>query len=503
MCGIYCIVGASAEDAPDWLRRRGPDLCLCRRSGAEAGAPSSFPPVSLFASVLQMRACMTTQPVAIDNGVHLAWNGEVYQYLKEGSVVDVWDYEQADTQLVADMVRPALLLTDKNPAAMLVEVLSSFFNAEFAFCITAKTTIYFGRDRFGRRSLLTTSEPSFHLASVAASKNDKWTEVPPGHLFCYDMATCQTTSIPFQTASVPLPCLSAFESVDNAAIQASLKLQELLLQAVRRRSQGPTSILFSGGLDSVVIAALTLMIHDSVTLVNVAFVEDDSNHHQESATPADTVAAIASYQDLQQLFPNATINFVQEQVTWKEILESEQHIQSLIRPKTTTMDLNISTALWFAARACDSRILLTGLGADEQMGGYGRHRKAWERGRLREELNKDMDRLWERNLGRDDRVLSDLAKEARFPFLDPLVVQFLANESLENICDLSLPPGEGDKRILRLVAKRLGLKAASCAVKRAIQFGSRIAHVSDKKRFGSRRKATGEANYNATGATTR
>ena len=105
----------------------------------------------------------------------------------------------------------------------------------------------------------------------------------------------------------------------------------------------------------------------------------------------------------------------------------------------------------------------------------------------------DIGRLWERNLGRDDRIFSDHGKEARFPYLDHHVTNFLAATPLEDICDYSLPPGQGDKRILRLMAMRLGLKTASGMVKRAIQFGSRISHVSDKRRFGSRRKAKGTA----------
>ena len=136
--------------------------------------------------------------------------------------------------------------------------------------------------------------------------------------------------------------------------------------------------------------------------------------------------------------------------------------------------------------------MLTGLGADELMGGYGRHRKAYLRGgvsAVREELRMDQERLWERNLGRDDRVLSDHGKEARFPYLDCDVVQFLtalaSSSSCSSLCDFSLPPGQGDKRILRLVAHRfLNLDVASKAVKRAIQFGSRISHVCDKRRFG-------------------
>ena len=140
--------------------------------------------------------------------------------------------------------------------------------------------------------------------------------------------------------------------------------------------------------------------------------------------------------------------------------------------------------------------MLLGMGADEQLGGYGRHRKAFESdgwpGFVRE-LQLDQDRLWDRNLGRDDRVCSDHGKEARFPFLDWHVVDLLRSLPPEDVCDFSLPPGQGDKRILRLVAHRLGLDHAGGLVKRAIQFGSRISHVSDARRFGSRRKAKGQA----------
>jgi asparagine synthetase B (glutamine-hydrolysing) len=52
------------------------------------------------------------------------------------------------------------------------------------------------------------------------------------------------------------------------------------------------------------------------------------------------------------------------------------------------------------------RALLVGIGADEQMAGYSRHRTKFKSGgveALVAELNKDTERLWDRNLGRDDR----------------------------------------------------------------------------------------------------
>ena len=48
--------------------------------------------------------------------------------------------------------------------------------------------------------------------------------------------------------------------------------------------------------------------------------------------------------------------------------------------------------------------------ATEQMAGYGRHKTTFQRGGyelLREELKMEVGRLWTRNLGRDDRCLSD------------------------------------------------------------------------------------------------
>lgn len=130
-------------------------------------------------------------------------------------------------------------------------------------------------------------------------------------------------------------------------------------------------------------------------------------------------------------------------------------------------DLNIGTALWLAARGdgwiseesesqaveldngrirykSEARVLLVGAGADEQCAGpagYGRHRTKYRNRRyihmclhsflygckliinslqtqvllifchswvaLDKEMKLDMQRIWKRNLGRDDRCIAD------------------------------------------------------------------------------------------------
>lgn len=93
----------------------------------------------------------------------------------------------------------------------------------------------------------------------------------------------------------------------------------------------------------------------------------------------------------------------------------------------------------------------------------------------------ELERLSARNLGRDDRVISDHSREARTPFLDENVVSFLNAVPLHIKADLRQPRGIGEKYLLRLVALKLGLTRSCTLPKRAIQFGSRIAKSENRK----------------------
>lgn len=295
------------------------------------------------------------------------------------------------------------------------------------------------------------------------------------------------------------------------------------------------AILFSGGLDCTVIARLVhecLPLQEGVDLLNVAFEnrrviearnttakeekrkkekpkkkkpkgrEPDHKVEVEDSVeePAiadgtdiyeicpDRITGRKSLAELQRVCPGRDWRFIAINIPYEELLSHRQTVIDLIHPHNTEMDLSIAIAFYFASRgagllttsnfpsepvphATPARILFSGLGADELLGGYARHTTAFRfrgaRGLL-SELQLDVGRLGKRNLGRDDRVLAHWGREARYPFLEERVVGWCMRASWE---------GKRDKGVLRCLARKLGMTEVAGEAKRAVQFGSRSARM--------------------------
>ncbi|KAG0174220.1 hypothetical protein DFQ30_005477 [Apophysomyces sp. BC1015] len=282
------------------------------------------------------------------------------------------------------------------------------------------------------------------------------------------------------------------------------------------------AILFSGGLDCICLAALAhqhLPPSEPIDLLNVAFenprAQQAKQQMQRKKKPVDDAVSTAehcvtydtpdrltgrlSVQELRKIAPDRIWNFVEINVPYAEAMEHRQEIIDRMYPLDTVMDLSIAMAFWFAARGrgiahtvdstntyeSHARVLISGLGADEQLGGYSRHREAFRHGsweRLIAETQLDVDRISTRNLGRDDRIMSDHGKEVRFPFLCTDVVDWLCRLPIEQKMDMRYGRGIGEKSLLRHVARRLGLTEASRNWKRAIQFGAKTAKMTGDAR---------------------
>lgn len=443
MCGIlvYNRPPENFEFLQTEVRNRGPDYsgCVCSNGFV------------LESSVLSLCLPFTPQPVADDRGV-LCYNGQLYSACGQ------------DTELF------------RNAVARNVDAVHEF-EGEFAFVYLDRGTqkIYFGRDRGGRRSLCFLHDKQSGQLVVSSIGGAGFAECDGGGIvYVYDLDTHE-----LEQHAAPLPfdfeISRQVHGVDPDSGAAALRTA--LREAVARRCTRPPgeriAVLFSGGLDCTLVAALLDEVLDAgvqVDLLNVAF--ENRRTNSLYGTP-DRVLARRSYQCLRER--SARFTLLEIDVPYEETQAHKERVQQLMLPTATVMDLSIAVAFYFATRprAGDPKILLSGLGADELFAGYSRHTSAAaDPARLANELAFDFLRLPHRNLGRDDRVVASWGRELRYPFLDGEVVKLAMGLPLDLKTD-----GVTTKRVLRAVAAQMGLDTVVHEKKRAIQFGARSAKM--------------------------
>jgi len=335
----------------------------------------------------------------------------------------------------------------------------------------------------------------------SSALREDWSETLAGSIYTYSLEDGSLTTqehpkskiFLLQNNNIGMCDLSDYKTIVNQAI-------EILQTAVLKRcvtaaftKQKTVAILFSGGVDSTLLAALAadyLPEDYHIELINVAFA-NPGLHPTDFMVP-DRVTGLNAYAELKNLYGRRQFVFICVNVSYSEYSKQKQHIISLMKPNFTAMDLSISAALWFAAGGIgfdcggnhvksDSKIVIVGSGADEVNGGYSRHRTAWIRDgfeALLNEIQLDVDRISYRNLGRDDRCISDRGKEARYPFLDESVLAYFMKLPLGCKMDFNMPRGRGDKILLRTILSHMGFSDEVVYLpKRAIQFGARTAKL--------------------------
>ncbi|KAF1919908.1 asparagine synthase-domain-containing protein [Ampelomyces quisqualis] len=513
---------------------------------------------TFLSTVLSLRGkAIVEQPLRdASTGSILCWNGECWS-MGAMAYITGNDSEPVLAQLLrasskatspeaAVVATMNLLATCRGPHA-------------FVFYDARHKLVYYGRDCLGRRSLLQkTTLHGLVLSSVCDNASgDSWTEVDADgiyivHLdaFASDGPSSLPRHVPRRLSSqadetkvsltLPFPALNrSIKSFSPPDGDTAAALKRSLLDALRLRTfnvreavsltpsnnvaqPAKIAVLFSGGLDCTILARLChdlLPITNSIDLLNVAFENPRIHSHLGADTSPyelcpDRITGRSSFAELQRVCPGRRWQFVAINVPYKDTKCHRTHVMTLMHPHNTEMDLSISYALYFASKGTGvinegdhiaptaytttARVLLSGLGADELFGGYQRHATAYERkgyAGLIDELELDFNRLGKRNLGRDDRVISDSGREVRFPFLDEDFISLALQLSAKTKCDFGSPQVEDSKnpalflepakRALRVLAWKLDLKQVAGEKKRAIQFGARTAKMETGKTKGT------------------
>lgn len=363
----------------------------------------------------------------------------------------------------------------------------------------------------------------------------------PHHMKRFDKAGMVNPTIPPDDLTilhsldrVPDHLLKAVDDlIANLDSSVMLQVRDIPDTTTKREGKARMAVLFSGGIDSTILTFLAhrhIPMDEPIDLLNVAFenprkirIQKEGNpggvpkrirksqpHCKESLQETsekvpylvpDRVTGLKELEELRRVCPGRVWNFVEINVPYAESQAARSVVESLMAPGRTVMDLSLALALYFASRGIgqvkvdpkadpvpytsEARVVISGLGSDELLGGYGRHRSVFKTGgwpAVISELQEEIDRIPTRNLGRDDRVISSHGKETRHPFLSLSVVSFLSALPVHFKMDPRMEVGIGDKMLLRLASRKLGLIEASGQKKRAMQFGSHSARMEGEKR---------------------
>ena len=178
MCGIGCCLCGSAEAAQ--ARASQVERCLAARGPDFQATKSALASrLQLVGAVLHMRGQqLCQQPVCDDDGNVLLWNGEIFGGLPVGEA-------QSDTAMLSAELRAC---GTKAAVLQLIERVHGPF--AFIYWQASTSTLFFGRDRFGRRSLLINRpdreriENEFLLCSAAPETSEcEWREVDLGGVY--------------------------------------------------------------------------------------------------------------------------------------------------------------------------------------------------------------------------------------------------------------------------------------------------------------------------------
>lgn len=259
--------------------------------------------------------------------------------------------------------------------------------------------------------------------------------------------------------------IERFEDIDlhsNEAFSdpdiAEKELIKALLTAVRKRLYSKIGILFSGGIDSSIIAKIAINLEAEAKLITVGL---------EGSIDLLRAKKIASLMG----------------VELDEVLIKKNEVLALFKKVIKIIDepspikAMIGIPIYAAARhayEAGLRVIFTGQGADELFGGYMKYLHEKD---LEKRLIIDLFNIHKVNLERDDHCAMSNSVELRVPYLDRGVI----NIALKIPINFKIR-NNVRKWILRKVGERIGLPRESViADKKAIQYGTRVAYILKKE----------------------
>lgn len=481
MCSIVGLVSKNGvEVAPrlkamlEQTRHRGPDgagLALglaVERAGDVAGLSAvGLSGLRGFGhSRLSITGKTGTQPLrGCKRELVVAVNGEIWNYEALREQLQALDHvftTDSDSEVVVHQLEERMSETED--LARATESVVAALDGEYAFAAYDGNSDEFvlARDIIGVKQLYY-GESDDHLA-FCSEKKPLWDlsirpqRVLPGQVV---KLAAQGPANRWQfTAGKRIeparPSVSAEIGEEHRALEA---YHNALVDAVRKRVEGQRRIgvIFSGGVDSVLIARLAQRLGAEVRCYTSGLA--GSADVEQSRLAADALGLPLEVSELDAGLLERELPAV------LTAIESANHLQ-----------VDVAIPIFFAVRRAAQdgiRVMLTGQGADELFAGYPWYpdilEKSGEEG-LRESLWNDLSNLYKDTLEREDKITMFHSIELRVPYLDPRVIR-----TATRIAPTLMIRDGQLKYLHRKLAERCGVpRSIAWRPKEAAQHGSEV-----------------------------
>lgn len=381
--------------------------------------------------------------------------GEVDQPLENKSILsancEIYNWKELARKHEIDAENDAELLhelLEKEGLGALEEL-----DRIYAFAWRKDDEIILARDKLGVNPVWYSRDPFVFCSEKQALEKEglKTRELHPRQILRYDI---ESGEIEFENRDFFKIDVDEGKELDKTAEE----IKELFLEAVEKRvpEDEDLALLFSGGVDSTLIAA-------ALQELGVEFTAYTSGiQHGNVNAPRDMEWA-------QEVAEDMGI----ELETYKaELEEVEQDIENIVDWISSTSVVKNGVALPFHyALSGNEKVVMSGLGSEQLYAGYHR-----QQGYLNKECLSGLRGIFERDLYRDNVISFRNGYELRVPFLD--------HELIEHA--LTIPEefkvkDDYRKYIVRKAAEKLGVpEKVAWRGKTAAQYGSNFDKAIDR-----------------------
>lgn len=408
MCGIFAYAQRgilSTEDKNvldnyfNRIKHRGPD-----HTSSVVIESSEFTVMLGFHRLAIIDPSERSNELLRDGDVYMVCNGEIYNYQYLIKKYDLPVKTGSDCEVILQLY--------KHWKHCWPDIINEF-DGVFSFVLYDRTTneLHVSRDRIGVRPLFV-GKTSTELCYASEGKAVPLESVQPYQPGNYQIVKLNDNG---HMDMLSTRWLKANNYSNVPYITAQTIIRELFTEAVRKRlvSDRPIGFLVSGGLDSSLVAAVAQrLLGQRITTFSIGLMGSpdlqaaqkvakwlDSDHHEVIISPNDILEAL----------PHVIYHNESYDIT------------------TTRASIPMYLIAKYIREHTDIKVIFSGEGADELLGGYLYFWKAPSYNAFKLESQRLVHELYKYDVLRSDRTTAAWGLELRVPFLDADFMNFIMN----------------------------------------------------------------------------